>query len=906
VGVWSRLRKTFRGDRHVAEIQEELQFHLDMDAADGHDPRTTRLRLGNVTRLTEETRAVGIIEWLDSALADARYGARQLRRTPALSIAVVLSLAIGLGANTAIFSLVDAAILKPLPVNDPGSLVIVEWTNEGFPPNVENINGDFRRISAAATQGFPLAGSTGRNQGSSVSANIHRRLASEQTGFEALIGAADPDLVAIALDGSPAEQVNLQYVSSNFFQGAGIIPVVGRPFREDDDRVGQEPVVVVSHRFWVSRLAAAPGAVDRSVRINNVPARIVGVAKPGFFSLMAGQWTDVYAPLAARVAFQPRMVDGVRQGENDGDWWVRQMARLKPGVPEQTARAQLDSLFRNLVVPDGTRKVPELVTLPGRHGFNWVSARDAGALRILMLLVGLLLLIVCANVANLLLSRSVGRRRESAVRLALGAARARLFRQHLIEGGVLALLGGGAGLALGYILARAIHNVFQTGRDAGNAFDLHIDPRVLGYTAVLSLLTAILFGLAPALRSARTDLGDSLKTQTRSVTGGRLRLPRFLVSIQIALCLAALVGAGLLGRSLRNLEGNDLGFERRHLVYASTSPARAGYSQDRIRPYIDRVRDELAKLPGVARVSTVSTRVLSGGGNNGRMHFPGREWTDEYRANLNTVSDGFFETVGIPLLAGRTIERRDMRPDADVVVVDDAFARKYYPNENPLGRRFGAGPTDTDRYLIVGVVGNSRYNTMRSDAYPTVYEPYRPGGTIHFAIRTTVDGAGLAESIRKTVASVDAAVPMTEFHTQTGLIERSLRTERLLGFLSGAFGLIALALSAIGLGGLLAYAVARRTNEIGVRIALGAATSDVVRMVIRDSLSMVAAGILLGVPCAYAVANVLASMLFRLQPLDGWTASLSFVALLSVALAAAWVPAYRAARIDPVVALREG
>jgi predicted permease len=908
MGVWSRLRKTFRGDRHIAEIQEELQFHLDMDAADGHDARTARLRLGNVTRLTEETRAVGIIEWIDSAFADARYGARQLRRTPALSIAVVLSLAIGLGANTAIFSLVDAAILRPLPVNDAGSLVIVEWTNEGFPPHVENINGDFRRISAAPTQGFSLAGSTGRNQGSSVSANIHRRLAREQTDFEALIGIADPDLVAIALDGSPAEQVHLQYVSSNFFQGAGIIQAVGRPFREDDDRVGQEPVVVVSHRFWVSRLAAAPGAVDRTVRINNVPARIVGVAKPGFFSLMAGQWTDVYAPLAARVAFQPRVVGGVLQGENDADWWVRQMARLKPGIPEQTARAQLDGLFRNLVVPDDTHKIPELVTLPGKHGFNWVSARDAGALRILMLLVGLLLLIVCANVANLLLSRSVGRRRESAVRLALGAARTRLFRQHLIESGVLALLGGGAGLALGYILAQAIHNLFQTGRDAGSAFDLHIDPRVLAYTALLSLLTAVVFGLAPALRSARTDLGDSLKTQTRSIIGGRLRLPRFLVSIQIALCLAALVGAGLLGRSLRNLERNDLGFDRRHLVYASTSPGRAGYSPERIPPYVDRVRDELAKLPGVARVSTVSTRLLSGGGNNGRMHFPGREWTDEYRANLNTVSDGFFETLGIPLLAGRTIERRDMRPDSDVVVVvvDDAFVKKYYPNENPLGRRFGAGPTNTDRYLIVGVVGSSRYNTMRSDAYPTVYEPYRPGGTIHFAIRTTVDGAGLADSIRKAVASVDAAVPMTEFHTQTGLIERSLRTERLLGFLSGAFGVIALALSAIGLGGLLAYAVARRTNEIGVRIALGAARSDVVRMVIRDSLSMVVAGVLLGLPCAYAVANVLQTMLFRLQPLDAWTTTLSFAALLSVALVAAWIPARRAARIDPIIALREG
>jgi predicted permease len=846
-----------------------------------------------------------MIQWLGSALTDARYGFRQLRKTPALSLAVILSLAIGLGANTAIFSLVDAAILKPLPVNDPGSLVIVEWTNEGFPPNVENINGDFRRIPEGRNQGPSIAGSAGRNQGSSVAANIYRRLAREQTGFEALIGIADPDVAAIAIDASPAEQVNLQYVSSNFFQGAGSIPIIGRPFREDEDRIGQEPVVIVSHRFWVNRLAAGPSGMDRSVRINNVPARIVGVAKPGFFGLMAGQWTDVYAPLATRVAFQPRTVGGVRQRENDSDWWVRQIARLKPGISEQTAHAQLDGLFRNLVIPDGTRKIPELITLPGRHGFNWVSARDAGALRILMLLVGLLLLIVCANVANLLLSRSVSRRHESAVRLALGAARSRLFRQHLIESGVLALLGGVAGLMLGYTFAQAIHNLFQTGRDASSAFDLHVDPRVLANSAVLAIVTALLFGLAPALRSARANLGETLKAQTRSVIAGRLRLPRLLVSIQIALCLAALVGAGLLGRSLRNLQSNDLGFERRNLVYASTSPGRAGYSPDRIRLYVDRVRDELAKLPGVVRVSTVSTRLLSGGGNNGRMHFPGREWTDDYRANLNTVSDGFFETMGIPLLVGRTIERRDMRPDTDVVVVDEAFVKKYFPNENPLGRRFGTGATDTDRQVIVGVVGSSRYNTMRSDAYPTVYEPYRPGGTIHFAIRTTVEGAGLAESVRRAIASVDQTVPMTEFHTQTGLIERSLRTERLLGFLSGAFGLAALSLAAIGLAGLLAYAVSRRTNEIGVRMALGAAAADVIRMVLRDSLGMVALGIVLGLPCAYAVASLLKNMLFRLQPLDVWTAGFSFCALLTVALVAAWVPARRAARIDPISALRE-
>jgi predicted permease len=566
---------------------------------------------------------------------------------------------------------------------------------------------------------------------------------------------------------------------------------------------------------------------------------------------------------------------------------------------------EVAGLFRNLVVPDGESKIPDLIALPGRRGFEALSARDVNALWILMLLVGLVLLIVCANIANLLMSRAVGRQRESAMRLALGAARTRLFRQHLIESGVLALLGGAAGLALGYVLAQSIHHLFQTGRDASNAFDLHLDPRILGYTGALSILTVFLFGLAPAARAARADLNDILKAQTRSAVGGRLRLPRLLVSIQMALCLGALVAAGLLGRSLENLKLIDVGFEREHLAYASVSPSRAGYAPERVGPYIDRVREELARLPGVLRVSTVTTRPLSGGGNNGRVNLPGRPWNDDSRANLNTVGEGFFDTLRIPLVAGRTIEQRDLGPNAEAVVVDELFVRRYFPDGNPLGRRFGLDPKDSSRHEIVGVVGNSRYNNLRGVAVPTVYEPYRPGGTIHFAIRTTMESARLATAVRQAVAAVDPAVPLTEFHAQTGLIDRLLRTERLLGFVSGAFGVVALTLAAIGLGGVLAYAVARRTGEIGVRMALGADAGTVIRMVLGDSLWMVGTGVLLGLPCAYAIARFLRTALFRLEPLDPRTAAFACAALLAVALVAAWVPARRAASIDPVIALRE-
>ena len=549
MGLWSRLKRTVRSGSHRAEIDEELQFHVDMDVADGRERRDARLRLGNTTRIAEDTRAVGIVEWLESALQDARYGLRQMRRTPALALAVVLSLAIGLGANTAIFSLVDAALLKPLPVKEPDSLVIVEWTNDGFPPDslITNHNGEYRTIAA------------GRKQGSSIPAYLYRRLAREQTAFDTLIGlAAYPDAVALALEQAPVEQVSLQYVSSNYFQGLGIQPVLGRAFSDHEDGLGVEPVVVVSHRFWVSRLGAATTALDRTVRINTVSARIVGVAPPGYFGLRAGQWTDVYAPLSTKVAFQPSQTGAAPRVEDDRNWWIRQVGRLKPGVSEATARTQIAALFRSALVPQGTtvdaNKIPELITLPGRRGFDALNARDADALWSLMLLVGVLLLIVCANVANLLLSRSVSRQRESAVRLALGAARARLFRQHLIESAMMALLGGAAGIALGYLLAQSIHLLFQTGRDASNAFDLHVDLRILAFSAALSILTAFVFGLAPATRAVRANLNDTLKANAKSVKGGLSRLPRLLVSLQIALCLAALVAAGLLGRSLENLK----------------------------------------------------------------------------------------------------------------------------------------------------------------------------------------------------------------------------------------------------------------------------------------------------------------------------------------------------------------
>jgi predicted permease len=529
-----------------------------------------------------------------------------------------------------------------------------------------------------------------------------------------------------------------------------------------------------------------------------------------------------------------------------------------------------------------------------------------------MLLVGLLLLIVCANVANLLLSRSLVQHRDSAIRLALGAARMRLFRQQLIGSGILAVLGGAAGVGLGYLLAQTIHALFQSGRGAGNAFDLQPDWRLLAYAMLLSAITALVFGLAPALRAARSELNDTLKVQTRSVIGGRLRLPRLLVSMQLALCFAALVAAGLLGRSLQNLNSVDLGFDNENLAYATINPYQAGYTPAQVGAYLDRLKQALGAIPGVLGVAVLDARPLQGGGRGSWASTPegpsprledGRP-NPAAAVNLMMSDIGLLETLRVPVLAGRLLQPGD-GPDAPVAVVDQRFAEVFFSGRNPVGEHFMI----FGQMEIVGMVATARLLDLREEPVPTVYFPFNPTeflpGAIHIAFRSAIGPDQLAATVRRAVASVDRAVPLTEFHTQSGLIDRELRTERLLAFLSGGFGLIALILAAIGLGGLLAYVVARRTSEIGVRMALGAARADVIRMILGDSLGMILGGLLIGLPAAYAVARFLEASLFELGALDPLSAGFAVVILSLVALTAALLPARRAASVDPVSALRE-
>lgn len=904
MSLWSRIRNVIRPEAHHDEIREELDFHLEMDQVNGHEKREARRRLGNPTRIEEEVRAMGIATWLESVLQDARYGLRQFRKSPALSLAIVLSLAIGLGANTAIFALVDAALLKPLPVKDPDQLVMLEWSSVG-------------RYAPVRRGGPARIVEGGRMQIPAFSEAVYRGFAARQSAFASVIGFGSRISMALN-DGTGVSEVGVQYVSANFFAGLGVSPVLGRSFLEEEDRRGQDPAVILSHRYWTSHLGGDRGVLGRSIRVNNAPARIVGIAPPGFFGLVIGEWVDAYAPLSARFAFEPAQAARPPTGGENADWWVRQAARLKPGVTASAAAAQTAGLFRSLAAETtGTNLEPRLSLLvkPGRRGTNSLAAsdREGRALWILMLLVGALLLIICANVANLLLSRSVVQQRESAVRLALGAPRLRLLRQHLIGSGILAALGGGAGLALSYLLAQTIHSVFQTGRGDGSAFDLQTDWRILAYATVLSAVTGFVFSLAPALRAARSSLNDSLRASARAVIGGRLRLPRLLVSAQLALTFTAVVAAGLLSRSLTNLNSIKLGFDARNLAYATINPYQAGYTQALVGPYLDRLKQNIEALPGVLSVAVLDNRPLQGGGRGTWASVPGGPpaTLDDGRpnpateVNISPGSSDQLQTLGVSILSGRALDPGD-GPNAPVAVVDQRFASRYFGGRNPVGEHFDMFRQSME---IVGLAANARFLNLREETTPTVYLPYDPTeflpGPIHVAIRSAIDPDQLAADVRRVVASLDPAVPVAEFHTQTVLIDRTLRTERLLAFVSGGFGLVALILAAIGLGGLLAYTVARRTNEIGVRMALGAARADVIRMILRDSMGMVGLGILIGLPAAYVVARFLEASLFELEPVDPLSAISALAVLLLVAVTAAWLPARRAAGVNPVAALRE-
>ena len=863
---------------------------------------------------------------MHTLLQDLRYGFRMLLKQKGLTSVALLSLALGIGANTALFSIVDAMLLKMLPVKEPERLVLFKSVApKEF--SVGSYNGSSNRDEQ-----------TGLNHRTSFPYQTYQRLREQQGPVSDIFAFGNIGLNLTA-DGQ-AEVANGQAVTGNYYTALGVQPAVGRVLTDEDDKAGAPPVAVLSHRYWQKRFGGDASVVGKQVNLNNVPFTIVGVSAKGFDGAAGvGTSQDISIP----VNIEPQLyADKQRSYMNGaGVWWLRIMGRLKPGVTREQAQAQLENAFLQSVLEHRAarqaaakasggnaisdldpKQYPRLVADPGGQGEMYRREYYAPSLYLLLGVVGLVLLIACANVANLLLSRSAGRQKEIGLRLALGASRRRLIRQLLTESVLLSVLGGLFGIIFAVWIKDGLIAVSLWG-GRGMALEPRLDWRVLGFTLGLSLLTGVVFGLAPAWRTTRVDLTPSLKDSGRGSSAvHRSLLSRGLVVVQVALSLLLLVGAGLFVRTLLNLQRVDTGFNTQNLLLFDVEPGLIGYKDDKLRQIYGQISERLEAVPGVQGVTFSRMALLSQSSHTsnvflrealnatpdseGRIAPSGEAWRLIVREN-------FLQAIGIPLLAGRTLGPQDDTNTPKIVVVNQTFANKFFPNENPIGKRFTYDPKKPDELEIVGVCKDAKYTSQLDDAPPTVYSSYkqeRPLTNGTFEVRTTSDPSATIASVRSVVREIEPNLPVSNVKSQVEQADETLRMERLFAKLLTLFALLAQQLAAIGLFGVLAYAVSQRTHEIGIRMALGADRASGLRMIVKQGMILVAIGVVLGVVGPYILTKYLESwislskMLFGVKVTDPLTYGLIAVLLTVVALIACYIPARRATKVDPLVALR--
>jgi predicted permease len=864
---------------------------------------------------------------MDGLFQDVRYALRQLRKSPGFTAIAIITIALGIGANTAIFSLIDAVMLKMLPVEKPEQLVLLSWAAPGWPYMIHSLTGNSDQDKS------------GRSTSTSFSYAIFDDIRAHNRALSSVLAFSDGGRLNVGVGGQ-AGLAQGQLVSGDFFSTLGVPAVFGRTITPTDDTVGASPAAVISYSYWVNRFGHDPLAVGKAITVNGVPFTLVGVAAPEFFGVEPGTSIDLWIPLRTQSQVDPGWIAYANPGEVSrfmarDDWWVVIMGRLKPGVSEQQARAELDVLVRQDAAsveppptaanrtPDMSLELPQVELASASKGLNSLRQEFSKPLSILMAVVGLVLLIACANVANLLLARAASRQKEIAVRLALGAGRRRLIRQLLTESVLLAVAGGALGVILAYWASDVLLAYMSGGR---HPVILHVSPNpaVLGFSAAASVLTGILFGLAPALRGTRLDLTPTLKESGAKLVGRggpsrglRLDLGKALLVAQVAMSLSLLIAAGLFVRTLANLEGENIGFDRHNLLLFGIDPTQAGYHGDRLATVYEEVRKRIEVVPGVRSASLSRHSFINGGVSisgasiQGYTPKPG-EWSHKgsVRVHVNSVGPEFFETFGIPLLLGRTIGDGDTAAAPKVAVVNRAFASKYLEGESPIGRRLGFGAQKENLDIeIVGMVGDARYGHLRDEAPPTVYLPYAQNvdtlAEMTFAVRTGGDPTHWIGAIRQAVQGLDTNLPLSDVKTQIEQIEQATFQERLIARLISLFSTLALLLACVGLYGITSYAVARRTSELGIRLALGAGRGDVLRIVLRDSLLPVVAGAAIGVPIALAATRYISSELYGISATDPATMMVAILMLAGAAGIASYLPARHATTVDPMVALRD-
>jgi putative ABC transport system permease protein len=832
---------------------------------------------------------------MGALLQDLRYALRMLAKSPGFTVVAILTLALGIGANAAIFSVTDQVLLRLLPVQNPEELVVLH--SPGPQPGRNWSDGD---------------------KGAAWSYPMYKDLRDHNQVFSGLLGRF-PIQASVSGQGN-TELANGELVTGNYFETLGVSPALGRVFNSQDETApGANPVVVLSYGYWERRFGRDPGILNKQLAVNGTSMTVVGVARRGFFGVQIGQTPDIFVPITMKAQMTPNS-DGLADRQ---DHWVAILGRLKPGLNRARAQAGLQPEYSALLQSEvstlkssaQTKKefVEKKVLLDSGSRGRPILQRDAGRpLLILLSMVGLVLLIACANLASLLVARGEARQREIVVRMAMGAGRWRLVRQLLTESLLISLAGGAAGLIVGsWTLGALVSSVPENMGAAG--LQGKFDDRVLAFSLGLSVLTGILFGFLPALRSTRADLQSTLREQGANVFGGKsnVRLRKALLVSQVALTVVLLVSAGFFVRSLMNLKGQDLGVRTDHVIQFSVSPELNRYTPAQTIAFVDRLRENIAALPGVRSVSSAEIALLANSDSYANITPEGYPMTEDTNTDVqqNAIGPNFFSTMGIPLLAGREFDNRDGSAAPKVAIVSERMARTFFQGQNPIGRRFafGSGNTVHPDIEIVGLVKDSKNTDLRQEIRPLVYVPYAQEknlGNATIYVRTNVEPTAMATTLRKTVQTADANLPVFGLETLDQDLDEIAYSERLLTFFSLCLGLLAALLAAIGLYGVMAYMVSRRTREIGIRMALGATQKNVAWMVLREIVRISAAGLGIGLVAAFAIGKLIESQLFGVKASNPLVFLAAAVLLSTVAFLAGWLPARRAAGVDPIVALR--
>ncbi len=835
---------------------------------------------------------------MESIIQDLRYAVRMLGKSPGFTLVAVLTLALGIGANTAIFTLINAVILKMLPVRDVQQLVVI-----GDPTMAHS-----RGHGTPETEIFSYP--------------LYREIADHNSVFEGVLAAGELHRVRTtdASGKSISDDVLGSLVTGNYFSLLGVNPYIGRTLTPEDDKVeGGHPVAVISYSMFRNRFNSDGNIVGTTLRLNEYPFTVVGVTPPGFHGQVVGDVQEVWVPMM----MQSQVLRGRKWLDDPESSWLTMMGRLKPGVSIGQAKANVNLIYQQALNgaygarlrPDDLKEIRKdtISVISGERGLSVLRGSYEKPLLLLMGIVGLVLLIACVNVANLLLARAKVRQREVAVRLAIGAKPSRIVRQLLTESMLLAFVGGAVGLLLAFWGTQLLLMVLGLTAEK-NGLQITPDLRVLIFTATVCLITGVVFGVVPALRSLKIELNSALKGGVAAVSEGHgIHWSKLLVASQVALSVLVLFAAGLLVRSLKNLENVELGFSRDHLLLVRMDPITGGYeTPEASARAANELQQRISQLPGVKQVVVSEAGLFSGSDSNSTIKVENfTPVSEEDRdAAWDKVGAGFFSSLDVPVLQGREIGPQDTASSSRVAVVNQAFVKKFFAGGNPLGRRIWIDdPKQLDKPMeIVGVVRDVRHHDLDKPIPPTFYRPLaqsdETAGILQMAIRTASNPDGMTETVRAAIKAFNSGMPIQSIHSMDFLVEDTISTEIVIAKLSGFFGILALALACIGLYGVMSYTVAGRTKEIGVRMALGAQRGDVLRLVMREAMLLIVTGVVLGIPLAMMSTHVIKSMLFGLSNTDPWSMLLVVLMLSFVGAIAGLIPARRATKVDPMVALR--